>query len=126
MGFDFFLSEEIKAKNVVYQMLKELPRTAKLALLHAYNEIRVNKTFPETWTEALTVPILKPGKDPRIPSSYRPISLTNCLCKLLEKIINNRLVHVLESTKLFNNQQYGFRKQRSTEDVLLILEAEIL
>jgi ribonuclease HI/endonuclease/exonuclease/phosphatase family metal-dependent hydrolase len=112
--------------GVHYQMIKELPRTAKLALLHAYNKMWTEKTFPETWTESLAVPILKPGKDPRFSSSYRPISLTNCLCKLLEKIINNRLVHILECNKLLPEQQYGFRKNRSTEDVLLILEAEIL
>ncbi|GBN87399.1 hypothetical protein AVEN_104522-1 [Araneus ventricosus] len=27
---------------------------------------------------------LKAGKDPTNPSSYRPIALTSCLCKLLE------------------------------------------
>jgi hypothetical protein len=32
------------------------------------------------------ISVLKPGKDPSLPSSYRPISLLDTIDKLLEKI----------------------------------------
>jgi hypothetical protein len=39
--------------------------------------------FPSAWKHARVISILKPGKDPAQPSSYRPISLwtrlANCL-----------------------------------------------
>jgi hypothetical protein len=31
------------------------------------------------WTEATVIPILKPGKDPNEPKSYRSILLTSCM-----------------------------------------------
>ncbi|GBO15916.1 hypothetical protein AVEN_18467-1, partial [Araneus ventricosus] len=36
---------------------------------------------------AAVVPILKPGKDPTQPSSYRPISLLSSIRKIAENII---------------------------------------
>ena len=36
-------------------------------------------------------PVLKKGKDKKKAASYRPISLTSCLVKTLERIINSRL-----------------------------------
>ncbi|GFO23726.1 Pol-like protein [Plakobranchus ocellatus] len=68
------------------------------------------------------VPIPKPGKDPSDPSNYRPIALTSCLCKTLERMVNDRLVHVLESRNLLSNVQCDFRKDHSTLDHLVRLE----
>ena len=57
-------------------------------------------------------PLLKEGKDTKLTVSNRPISLTSCLGKLLEKIIADRLVYSLESRKLRNDSQAGFRPNR--------------
>jgi hypothetical protein len=48
----------------------------------------------------------------------RPISLRSCLCMLMERMVNRRLVQVLKERKLLLKQQFGFRKHRSTTDVL--------
>jgi len=37
------------------------------------------------------IPIPKPGKDKFRTEGYRPISLLNIMCKILEKIIDSRL-----------------------------------
>ena len=60
------------------------------------------------------IPIPKPGKDPTNPTNYRPIALTSCICKTMERMINRRLVWYLESHKLLTNVQCGFRSKRST------------
>ena len=63
-------------------------------------------------------PILKKGKPADKPHSYRPISLTSCLGKVAERMINSRLYHWLEKNKILNNAQAGFRKSSRTEDQL--------
>ena len=74
---------------------------------------------------ATIIPIPKPGKDHEEPSNYRPIALTSCLCKTLERMINKRLVWYLESNDLISPIQSGFRSGRSTNDHLIRLETFI-
>ena len=62
----------------------------------------------------IVIPIPKPGKDPTNHTSYRPIALTSCICKAMERMINCRFVWYLESHKLLTNVQCGFRFRRST------------
>ena len=40
--------------------------------------------------------------------------------KVLEKLVNNRIVDHLEKCGLFSDFQYGFRSSRSTADVLTV------
>jgi Reverse transcriptase (RNA-dependent DNA polymerase) len=44
----------------------------------------------------------------------------------MEKMVNKRLVHVLDERNLLPEQKYGFRKNRSTTDVLNILNTHII
>jgi hypothetical protein len=87
-----------------------MDRKAQLNLPGLYEDISSKENFPKVWRSATVIPILKPGKIPIIAGSYRPISLTNCLCKVLERIVNKRLVYILEERNLLPSQQHGFRK----------------
>ena len=111
--------------RIHYSMVKNLSQSAKQALLFIYNQIYSKGVFPALWSQSLLIPIVKPGKPENTKSSYRPIALTSSLCKLLEKIINARLVHTLESTSFFSPYQYGFRKARSTIDPLTKIQTDI-
>ena len=81
--------------------------------------------FPESWELATIIPIPKPGKDHTESTNYRPIALTSCLCKTLERMINARLVWYLEINNLISPVQSGFRSERSTNDNLVRLETFI-
>jgi ribonuclease HI len=111
--------------DIHYEMIKQLGEKEQETLLGIYNSIWQQGNYPEEWRKALTIPIQKPGKDPENPESYRPISLTSCLGKVMEKMVNRRLVYILEERKLIPAQQYGFRRGRSTIDVLNILQSNI-
>ena len=81
--------------------------------------------MPQIWKEAIMIPIHKKGKDRRKSSSYRPISLTSCVVKTMERIINGRLMYYLETEKILSEEQAGFRQFRSTEDQATYLSQEI-
>ncbi|GFX67725.1 probable RNA-directed DNA polymerase from transposon X-element [Trichonephila clavipes] len=81
--------------------------------------------FPSSWREAIVIPILKPGKVATDSLSYHPIALTSCFCKTFERMVNTRLVYVLEKEKCISPLQSGFRKGRSTLDNLIFLESQI-
>ncbi|GBM39391.1 RNA-directed DNA polymerase from mobile element jockey [Araneus ventricosus] len=73
--------------GVTNKMLKNLPLIILLKLANLFNYMLKLKYFPNCWKTARILPILKPGKDPTKPVSYRPISLLSTLSKLGEKII---------------------------------------
>ena len=111
--------------NIHYQLLKHLPISAKNTLVAIFNSIWETGSFPQAWREATVIPIPKPGKDNTIPNNYRPIALTSCLCKTLERIVNDRLMWYLEAGGKLSPFQAGFRQGRSTTDQLVRLETSI-
>ena len=80
--------------------------------------------LPEDWKQANVTPIFKKGKKSD-PLNYRPISLTSVPCKIMEKIIRNRIVEHLESNNLLSIHQHGFRSRRSCLTQLLEYFSEI-
>ena len=60
----------------------------------------------------------KPGKTAaqrETPGAYRPIALLNCIGKVLERVMADRLSEAAEARGLFPDGQFGNRKGRSTE-----------
>ena len=94
-------------------------------LLQIYNHSWEQGVLPQIWREATMIPILKKGKDPKKANSYRPVSLTSCVVKTMERIVNERLKWYLETENLLAPEQAGFRQFRSTEDQATYLSQEI-
>ena len=111
-----------KINNII---LSNLPIESISLLLEIFNKLWKEKKFPENWQTATIIPIPKPGKDHSNPSNYRPIALTSCLCKLMEKLVCKRLIWYLEANNKINKNQSGYRKNRSTLDQLIKLETLI-
>ena len=111
--------------NILYEMLKRLPEEGKKFLLKIINRIWETGVLPKDWTVSIVIPAKKPNKDPFQATSYRPIALTSCVCKLMEKMINTRLVWHLETKELLSPFQFGFRKNRSTLDPLWRISNQI-
>ena len=111
---------------VPYEFLKHLGPKAKEMLLCIYNKCWSGHDLPPQWLKATIRPLLKPGKDPKETKSYRPISLTSCMGKIMEKIIADRLTYILEDRKLINDNQAGFRQNRCTTDQVLKLTQDAI
>ena len=67
--------------------------------------------FPDEWKTARVISLHKSGQF----ENYRPISALPIISKIIEKIVHNKLVNYLEEHHLLSNQQFGFRRKRSTK-----------
>ena len=101
--------------DITPAFLKELGPKAKEELLNIFNESFMLAVCPQ----AIIIPLLKAGKPSGEVKSYRPVSLTSCVVKLFERMLAERIYHILESSCLLNKSQAGFRKGRSCEDQIL-------
>ena len=72
-----------KALNVLQVILLPL-------LLGLYNLVMKEKKWPDPWKISVVIPLFKKG-EASLCENYRPISLGNCLGKILDKILNKRL-----------------------------------
>ena len=86
-------------------------------LTYLFNLSIQSSTFPSQWKKALVIPIPKSG-NPNKKENYRPISLLPLPGKILEKLIHNQLSYFIEENNLLTDNQYGFRKQRSTSHAI--------
>jgi hypothetical protein len=124
---DDFLMEELvfslkagKAKRaegpngLALQFLKNLGEVARSFMLDTFNKSWREGFCPQSWKDAVIVPILKPGKPQGQLDSYRPIALTSCLAKVMERMVT-------ESCGMLNSDQSGFHPQRLTEDQVIRL-----
>jgi len=75
---------------------------------------------------SIIIPIIKPNKTKSDPNSYRPISITSSLCKIMERLVTTRLSFFLESKRLLTPYQAGFRKGRSCLDQMMCLQDKII
>ena len=90
-----------------------------------FNKVFSQNIFPKMWRIAIIIPIKKDGKDDLFPLNYRPISLTSCLCKLLEKMVNLRLMWLLERDQYITPIESSVRSKRSTTDSLVQFECDV-
>nr|CAH0108475.1 unnamed protein product [Daphnia galeata] len=118
-------SKAMGPDHIHNKMLSNLNPVNQLALTHLINILFSSGFVPHVWKRASVVPLLKSGKDPSRTDSYRPISLTSCLAKVMERAINNRLHWYLDKNKCLPKFQTGFRKNCSTMDNIIKLESSI-
>jgi exonuclease III len=100
--------------NIHNRCLKNHTTLLIFHIKNLFNLIMKVGYIPNIWKKAYIILLLKPKKDKKHPSSYRPISLLSCMGKLLEKIIKQRLMAELERRKILPEHQAGFRPRKST------------
>ena len=94
--------------------LKHLSQLVILLLVAIFNAILRTQYFPPVWKHNRLISILKPGKDPALPSSYRPISLLDTIGKVFEKTLLSRILSEVSMRGLLRDEQFGFRPRYST------------
>ena len=82
-------------------------------------------SFPTRLKYSQITPIFKKGDKTEL-TNYRPISLLTSFSKIFEKLIYTRLNKHIIFNKILANEQYGFRRNTSTETAIYQLTNKIL
>lgn len=112
--------------NIHNLMLKNLPLVTLNQIVDLFNQSLSIGEVPASWKiSKITMLLKKADLDPTNPDNYRPISLTSCLGKLLERIVCCRLNKFLSDSNFLINEQSGFRTKRRTTDNLYFLTQKV-
>ena len=106
-------------------LFKNNSRIFSHILSHLCNMSLSSGTFPEIHKKGIVSPLYK-SKDPQDVTNYRPVCLLNSVSKILEKVVNIRLLNHLNNNNILNNNQFAYRKGRNTEGVAMKLCNDIL
>ena len=100
------------------KLVKEVYQYIEKPLLHIVNLSFKTAVFPDRMKVAKVKPLFKSGQKD-VFTNYRPVSLLPQFSKILEKLFNSRLDQFVNKHKILNENQYGFRENRSTSHALI-------
>ena len=89
---------------------KELSKSLTLII----NQIITTGIFPDSFKKSKITPLFKKG-DQSLLLNYKPISLLPTISKVFERILFDQMYTYFNTNSLLAVQQYGFRKNHSTE-----------
>ena len=107
------LISNIMIKNIGDKFLK--------IFVHLFNLSIKNGKIPARWKKVNVKMIPKKADAKSNPINYRPISLTNCIARLCERVILRNVQEHLKTNNIIVKQQSGFRAHRQTKDNLFNL-----
>ena len=99
------------------RLLKENSDSLSSPISIIFNNVILSGHYPDTLKIACVTALFK-GGDKSDPNNYRPISSLPLLNKVFEKLLHKRLTSFLESNEIFVSNQFGFRKNVSTNDAV--------
>ena len=107
------------------RILKELPRMAIERFATLTNLMISMGYYSVIFKNGLLMFTQKPGKDPKLPENYRPITLLEVPGKIIERILDNRLRRFCIENDLCNIHQYGFHRELGTDIAIAIAYEKI-
>lgn len=108
-----------------YSLIKQFHPDVFNFLSTFFNHLISISYFPRCWKHASITPIPKAGKDVSVVSNWRPISRLNCVSKIFERVVANRLQVFNDSADIFPNQ-FGFLPTHSADHALATLQADVV
>ena len=95
-------------------LLKTIKNDISQSLTIIINQMLTTGIFPDAFKLSKVIPLFKKG-DSSLLVNYRPISLLSTISKVFERVIHDQMYEYFNQFNLLAEQQYGFRKQHSTE-----------
>ncbi|KAK3094441.1 hypothetical protein FSP39_001785 [Pinctada imbricata] len=87
--------------------IEEIREVIAEPLTIMFNQSLLEGKVPEAWKLGKIVALFKKGVKSD-PGNYRHVSLTSVICKIMDKLVRNRIVHHMKIYKLFSKNQFGF------------------
>ena len=115
---NLFTTDDSSINNL---LIKKLPNIVREVVLELFNRCIGERSLPASWKASSITMIPKKSIDLHLVKSYRPISITPSLGKLLESIIQGRLWLHVNTNNILIPQQSGFRPMRQTKDNIFYL-----
>ena len=95
-------------------LLKTIKNDISQSLIIIINKMLTTGIFPDAFKLSKVIPLFKKG-DSSLLVNYRSISLLPTISKVFERVIHDQMYEYFNQFNLLAEQQYGFRKQHSTE-----------
>ena len=121
---EWTLTTPNEIKNIISKLKKSSPGVDQIPigifknnvdifsfiLSHLFNLSLTQGVFPVMHKKGRITPLFK-SKNPQDVQNYRPICILNSINKILEKIVNNRLLKHLSDNQILNCNQFAYRKK---------------
>ena len=99
-----------KVNTIATSVLVESKHIVTPIICHLINLFVQQGYFPDNLKLGCITPIFKNGDKKKI-KNYRPVCSLSPLSKIIEKVINNRMVDFLDDHEIISKTQFGFRKK---------------
>lgn len=106
-------------------LIKHCQEELVMPLTYLINQSFSEATFPSLLKKSIIKPVPK-TKTAQDVTQYRPIALLSTFSKVFETAMCNQLTSFCEKFNIFDSNQHGFRKGKSTVTALVALTREIL
>ena len=105
-------------------IIKQLSRELAPFLAYLINQIFRTGIFPERWRQGIIAPVHKSGsRTDKL--NYRPVTITNSLSKVWERIVNNQMTEYFRVNDIIDRSQHSYRRNRGCSSYWIDLSAKI-
>ena len=115
------VSKATGSDGISARVLKHCAAELSLPLSQLFSLCFQHGTQPSVWKKANDVPIHKKRSRTAV-QNYCPVSLLSVLSKVMDKLVNRRIMTYLEKENLLSKHQFGFRTGLGTADLLTRLK----
>ena len=105
-------------------VIKELSWELAPYLAYLINTIFRTGVFPDRWRQGIITPIHKGGAR-NVKTNYRPVTITNSLSKVFERIANNQITNYFTSYGIIDGSQHAYQVNRGTNTYWADLVAKL-
>ena len=105
--------------GITTRVIKELRDELAGPLTFLFQQSLETGKIPDDWREANVTPLYKMKGKKADPGNYRPVSLTNVVCKMMERVVKEEVMKHVETNRLLCEAQHGFRAKRSCQTNLI-------